>query len=195
MSVTATGSLGSGLAPLVTSAILEPRWYAAYTCAHHEKRVAAQLAHRSVEHFLPLYGSMRRWKDRRLWLQMPLFPGYVFVRLTPRDRLKVLEVPGVVRLVSFNGVPAPLPDQEIEAIRIALFQDRRAEPYRFLTAGRKVQVKSGPLTGLRGIFIRRKGRTGIVLSMQLIQRAIMVDLEGADIEVLAVRGDNGEGQI
>jgi transcription antitermination factor NusG len=195
MSVTATCSLGSALGHMATSAIIEPRWYAAYTCSRHEKRVAAQLAQRSVEHFLPVYESMRRWKDRRRWLQMPLFPGYVFVRITTGDRLKVLEVPGVVRLVGFNGVPIPLPDREIEAIRNALFQNIRAEPYQLLTSGRKVQVKRGPLMGLKGVFIRRKGRTGIVLSMELIQRAILVDLEGADIEVLAVREDNGQGQI
>src|SRR6266852_9173126 len=133
----------------------EPQWYAAYTSANREKRVAEQLTVRTVEHFLPCYESVRRWKDRRVRLQMPLFPGYVFVRITPRDRLKVFEVPGMVRLVGFNGVPTPLPEQEIEAIRSALFQNK-AEPYRFLTSGRRVQVKSGPLTGLRGVFIRRK---------------------------------------
>src|SRR6266849_6613115 len=77
------------------------RWYAAYTSAHHEKRVAEQLGVREVEHFLPLYESVRRWKDRRVKLQLPLFPGYVFVWLAPCVRLQVLLVPGVVHLVSF----------------------------------------------------------------------------------------------
>src|SRR5271165_6388224 len=87
----------------------EVRWYAAYTSANHEKRVATQLKERAVEHFLPLYESVRRWKDRRMKLQMPLFPGYVFVRLALRDRLQVLQVPGVAKLVGFNGAPAELP--------------------------------------------------------------------------------------
>src|SRR5271157_5605311 len=78
---------------------LEPHWYAAYTCANHEKRVALQLERRSLECFLPLYESVRRWKDRRVRLELPLFPGYVFVRLALRDRLQVLQVPGVARLV------------------------------------------------------------------------------------------------
>src|SRR5712692_8315886 len=99
---------------------LEERWYAAYTCANHEKRVAKQLEERSVEHFLPLYGSVRRWKDRRVQLDLPLFPGYVFVRLVLRDRVRVLQIPSVVRLVGFGGLPTALPDQEMEAIRNGL---------------------------------------------------------------------------
>src|SRR5713226_5030593 len=95
----------------------EARWYAAYTRANHEKRVALQLRQRSVEHFLPLYESVRRWKDRRVILQMPLFPGYVFVRLALRDRLQVLQVPGVARLVGCSGLPTALPEEEIEALR------------------------------------------------------------------------------
>src|SRR6266852_6040144 len=95
----------------------DPLWYAAYTVANHEKRVAEQLGLRSVEHFVPLYESVRRWKDRKVRLQLPLFPGYVFVRLALRDRLRVLQVPGVARLVGFNGQPAVLPDKEIEALQ------------------------------------------------------------------------------
>src|SRR5579864_4826094 len=83
------------------SSYWEPLWYAAYTSANHEKRVAEQLAQRSVEHFLPLYQSVRRWKDRRMNVQLPLFPGYVFVRLALRDRLQVLRTPGVAQLVGF----------------------------------------------------------------------------------------------
>src|SRR6516164_10630018 len=96
------------------------KWYAAYTSAHHEKRVAEQLERRSVESFLPLYESVRRWKDRRVRLQMPLFPGYVFVRMSSRDRLRVLAVPGVARMVGFNGHPTPVPAADIEAIRASL---------------------------------------------------------------------------
>src|SRR5216684_6899964 len=98
----------------------EPHWYAAYTSANHEKRVALQLGQRSVEHFLPLYASVRRWKDRKMQLQLPFFPGYVFVRLALRDRLQVLQVPGVAKLVGFNGTPAALPPEEIETLRRGL---------------------------------------------------------------------------
>src|SRR5439155_16724570 len=95
---------------------MEPRWYAAYSWANHEKRVAEQLGQRSVEHFLPLYECVRQWKDRRTRLQLPLFPGYVFVRLALRDRLRVLQIPSVVRLVGFSGLPSALPDEQMEAL-------------------------------------------------------------------------------
>src|SRR5713226_1269473 len=96
---------------------LDPRWYAVCTFSNHEKRVGDQLRERGVEHFLPLYESVRRWKDRRVQLQLPLFPGYVFVRMQVRDRLNALQVPGVVCLVSFNGLPTPLPESEMDALR------------------------------------------------------------------------------
>src|ERR1700681_1143563 len=126
---------------------LEPRWYAAYTCANHEKRVREQLEQRSIESYLPLYEAMRRWKDRRMRLQLPLFPGYVFVRMALADRLRVLQVPSVVRLIGFNGRLAALPDAEIERLKNGLVNDVRAEPYPFLTAGRRVRVTSGPFEG------------------------------------------------
>src|ERR1700686_822783 len=95
----------------------ESRWYAAHTRANHEKRLAGQLSERSVEYFLPLYECVRRWKDRRVTLQLPLFPGYILVRRPLGGRLQVLQIPGVARLVGFNGIPAPLPDEEIDALR------------------------------------------------------------------------------
>src|SRR3984893_15304411 len=124
---------------------LEPRWYAAYTCANHEKKVCEQLEQRSVESFLPLYETVRRWKDRRMRLQLPLFPGYVFVRMVLVDRLRVLQVPSVVRLVAFNGHLVALPDAEIAGLKNGLASGVRAEPHPVLAAGRRVRVKAGPL--------------------------------------------------
>src|SRR6266705_2514893 len=112
----------------LSSDYAEQRWYAAYTCANHEKRVAGELGARSVEHFVPLYKSVRRWRDRRVQLDLPLFPGYVFVRLALRDRLRVIQIPSVVRLVGFNGLPTALPDIEMEIMRSGLSQSLRAEP-------------------------------------------------------------------
>src|SRR5690242_14328615 len=94
-----------------------PQGYAAYTSANHEKRVAAMLRAREVEYFLPVYASVRKWKDRRVQLELPLFPGYLFVHMALRDRLKVLQVPGVAHLVGFSGTPVALPDSEVEALR------------------------------------------------------------------------------
>ena len=163
---------------------LHPLWYAAYTSANHEKRVAAQLGVRSVEHFVPLYESVRRWKDRKVRLQLPLFPGYVFVRLALRDRLKVLQVPGVAKLVGFNGTPTALPHGEIEALRASLADGVRAEPHPYLTVGRRVRMRSGPLAGMQGILLRRKGNFRVVISLELIQRSVAVDADVVNVEAL-----------
>ncbi len=161
---------------------VEPRWYVAHTSANHEKRVTQQLLERSVEHFLPLYDSVRRWKDRRMKLQVPLFPGYVFVRLPLRDRLKVLQIPGVARLISFNGQPAALPDNEIEALRAGLAAQLRAEPHPYLTVGRRVRVRRGPLEGVEGILIRKKNAYRVVLSLDVIMRSASVEVDASDLE-------------
>lgn len=161
---------------------LRPLWYAAYTCARHEKRVAEQFERRSVESFLPLYETVHRWKNGRARLELPLFPGYVFVRIAVQERLRVLEVPSVVRLVGFGGLPTPLPEGEVEAIREGLARNLHAKPHPFLSVGRRVRVRSGPLQGLQGVLVRRKGNYRVVLSMDLIMRSIVVDLDIADLE-------------
>lgn len=160
----------------------EPRWYAAYTSANHEKRVALQLRQRAIEHFLPQYQSVRRWKDRRMKLELPLFPGYVFVRLPLRDRLCVLQIPGVARLVGFNGRPAALPKEEVEALKRGLQEGLHAQPHPYLTVGQRVRIKRGPLTGLEGILLRWRGNWRVVLSLDLIQRAISVDIDAVNLE-------------
>jgi transcription antitermination factor NusG len=168
--------------PGLPTAHLEPRWYAAYTCANHEKRVAEQLRERCIEYFLPLYECVRRWKDRRVNLQTPLFPGYIFVRVALRDRLCVLQTPGVVLLVSFAGQPAPLSQEEILAIRNCLSYRLAVEPHPYLRAGRRVQVKNGPLQGLEGIVVRRKNRSRFVLSFELLQRSVAIEINVMDLQ-------------
>jgi transcription antitermination factor NusG len=170
---------------LERAAYLWPHWYAAYTCANHEHRVADQFVSCGVEHFLPQYESVRRWKDRKVRLQLPLFPGYIFVQLALRDRLSVLQVPSVVRLVGFNGRPAPLPEGDVTRIREFLHRGFRAEPHPYLTVGKRVRVNSGPLAGMQGILLRRKGNFRLVVSIELIQRAVGVDVDAADVEALA----------
>src|SRR6266566_6693397 len=160
----------------------EAAWYAAYTSANHENSVAEQLGVRAVEHFLPTYSSVRRWKDRQVTLQLPLFPGYVFVRIALRDRLRVQQVPGVARLVGFDGTPAALPEEEIEALRTGLVSGVRAEPHPYMTAGRRVRITAGPLAGNEGILVRRKGNLRVVLSIDLIQRSILVQIDAASLE-------------
>jgi len=163
------------------SAYSEERWYAAYTCANHEKRVAAQLDLRAVEHFVPLYNSVRRWRDRRIQLSLPLFPGYVFLRLALRDKLRVLQIPSLVHLVGFNGQPAALLDEEMEALRQGLTERLSVQPHPYLTMGRRVRVVNGPLTGLEGIIVRKKNHLRFVISLNLIMRSVSVELDDADL--------------
>lgn len=159
----------------------QPHWYALYTCANHEKSVAQQFASRSVEHFLPQYESLRRWKDRKVRLQLPLFPGYLFVHLALRERLGVLQVPGVVRLVGFRGSPVAVPEEDILRVRELLGQGWRAEPHPYLAAGRRARVMRGPLAGMEGIVLRRKNRSRLVLSFALIQRSMAIEIDEADL--------------
>jgi transcription antitermination factor NusG len=162
----------------------QPRWYAAYTRANHERRVADQLAERGVENFLPEYESVRKWKDRKVWLQMPLFPGYVFVHLALQNSLQVVQVPGVACLVGFAGRPVAVPEEEFAKIRGFLNKGFRAEPHPYLQAGRRARVRSGPFEGMEGIIVRRKNSSRLVISLELLQRAMVVNVEESSLEEL-----------
>src|SRR5271155_3403651 len=188
LSDTGAGSVQSGFAaPLYRGALdpePTPQWYAVCTRANHERRVAEQLAERDIESFLPQYESVRRWKDRNVHLKMPLFPGYVFVHLALQLRLRVLQVPGVACIVGFAGRPAAIPEEEFAKIREFLKRGLRAEPHRYLQAGRHVIVRRGPLQGMEGIVWRRKNSCRLVISLELIRRAMAVDLDLADVEAV-----------
>jgi transcription antitermination factor NusG len=169
--------------PALPAEYYEARWYAAHTSANQEKRVAEQLAARDIEHFLPSYTSVRRWKDRRVTLQLPLFPGYVFVRTELRNRLPVLQIPGLARLVGFGGMPTPLPQEEVDTLRAGLTSGVHAEPHPFLTVGRRVRVRSGAMAGLEGLLIRRKNGCRFVVSVELIHRAVALEVDESDLEL------------
>jgi transcription elongation factor/antiterminator RfaH len=157
-------------------------WYAAYTCPRHEKYVAEQLIKRQIGSFLPLYSSVRRWKDRRKRIDLPLFPGYVFVQMTERNRLDILRLPGVVQLVCFQGKPAAIAPAEIEALRRGTTGSLVVQPHPYLKEGRKVRIISGPMAGTEGIFVRRKHQTRLVVSISLIQRSVAMEIDEDDVE-------------
>jgi len=161
-----------------------PHWCVAYTSANHEKGVSEQFLQRGIEHFLPQYESVRRWKDRRVTLRFPLFPGYIFVRLALCNRLQVLQVPGVARLIGFNGRPAILPDNEIESLKISTAAHLRVQPHPYLTIGRRVRIKRGALQGVEGILVRKKNAFRVVLSIDLIMRSASVEVEEGDVECM-----------
>ena len=156
-------------------------WYAAYTVAKHEKTVAEHLRQRDVECFLPLYETVHRWKNGRHRVQLPLFPSYVFVRMGLRDKLRVLQAPGLVQLVTFQGFPAALPDAEIHALRSGLSAGIHAQPHRYLNVGSRVEICRGPLLGTRGILLRHQGQFRVVISVEMIMRSIAVEVDATDV--------------
>ena len=166
----------------VRSSMVQPRWYAVYTCVRHEKAVARQFSERDVDCFVPLYRAVHRWKDRRKVLELALFPGYVFVRISLSERLKVLQVPSVVSLISFNGRPVPIEEKEIESLRHGLASALHIEPHPYLTVGRRVRLKAGPLVGAEGILVRKKDSCRLVMSIDLLMRSVAVEVDEADVE-------------
>jgi transcription antitermination factor NusG len=157
-------------------------WYAAYTCPRHEKYVAQQLIRRQIGSFLPMYSSVRRWKDRRKRIDLPLFPGYVFVQMNERNRLDILRLAGVVQLVCFQGKPAAIAPSEIEALRHGSSGSVVIQPHPYLKEGRRVRIISGPMIGTEGIYVRRKQQTRLVISISLIQRSVAMEIGGAEVE-------------
>jgi transcription antitermination factor NusG len=162
-----------------------PRWYAVWTRSRHEKSVSDHLSRKDLETFLPLYSTIRRWKNGDHRVEMPLFPGYTFVRMRLEDHLQVLKVAGVVRLVGFGSMPTPLEDGQVESLRRALGAGVKAEPHPYLTAGRRVRITAGPLAGREGLLVRWKSALRVVLSVDLIQRSILVDTEAQALEPVA----------
>jgi transcription antitermination factor NusG len=155
----------------------EQRWFAAYVKSRHESRVVERLAARSVETFLPQYKSTRSWTDRKIELELPLFSGYVFVHIPIEDRLCVLEAPGVLYLVGASGRPEPLEDVEIEQLKMALINGHDPRPHAFVKAGDRVVITRGRLEGYEGFMVREKNAHRVLLQMDLINRAMSVEVD------------------
>ena len=162
-----------------------PKWFAVYTSPRHEKRVAQYFNVREIEHYLPLYHPRRRWSDgSTVTLDLPLFPGYIFVHIDRSERVRVLEAPGVLKLVGGTGrQPAALPEAEIETLRAGLSL-RRAEPCPLLTIGQRARIRSGALAGMEGVVVRHKGGLRVVLTVDLIMQSVAVEVDGTELEAL-----------
>jgi transcription antitermination factor NusG len=161
-----------------------PHWYAVYTSPRHEKRVREHLELRRVESFLPLFRSIHRWKNGcKAQVELPLFPGYVFVNIPRSERLRVLDAPGVLSFVGPRGEPARLPDVEIETLRSGLHL-QKFEPHHGLAIGRRVQINAGPLQGLEGVLVRNANGLRVVITVNLIQQSVAVELDADFVEPL-----------
>jgi transcription termination/antitermination protein NusG len=158
-------------------------WYAVTTKSRQEKLVTSMLDYLEVPNFLPLISEERRWSDRKQMVVMPLFQGYVFVRITTSGelQLRVLKVPGVVDFVRAGGSPLPIPEREIEDVRAVLSQGVACSPYPFLKAGDQVRVVRGPLAGMEGTLIRSGSQSKLVISVEMIQRSVAVSVCESDV--------------
>ena len=160
-----------------------PSWYALYTRSRFEKKMLSTLAERSIEVFLPMREVLSRWKDRKKKIWIPLFPGYIFVNHvdTPENRYRILNLPGAVRFVGFEGRAEPVPPSQIEAVRRFLEASISIDPYPYLKIGRRVEVIAGPLKGIVGILVEKRGRFRFVLQVDLIRQAVSVEIDASDV--------------
>lgn len=167
----------------VYGALNSPRWFAVYTTPRHEKHVSELATDRGIETFLPLYRTARQWKKRcPVVLELPLFPTYVFVRMTQGDRGAVLGLPGVLSIVGSAREPWPLPDFEIEALRSGMHL-RKVEPHPYLVVGERARIKAGPMAGMEGVLVRKKNSLRVVLTLDNIMQSVAVEVDANDLEL------------
>jgi len=162
-------------------------WWALYTRHQHEKTVADMLSAKGFEVFLPLYESMRRWKDRKKMLSLPLFPCYVFVRGGLNRRLQVVTTPGVHMILFHGESVAMIPEEEIQVIRKTIEGAYRVEPHPFLKVGERVRVIRGTLEGVEGVLIRKKNTCRLVLSVAMVAQSVAVEIDSSDVEPVTAR--------
>jgi transcription antitermination factor NusG len=160
----------------------DQHWYIAYTLPRHEKAIAQRLSGGRLSCYLPLYSEARSWKQRRVQLELPLFPCYVFVRMHLEAKTSLLSVPGVVRLLAASGAAVIFPDEEMEALQASL-KRWSARPYPFHCSGRRIRLKSGPFAGLEGSILRRNGKRELIVSLDLIQSSMLLEIDTADAQL------------
>lgn len=160
------------------------RWLAAYTRSRHEQQVAQQLRRKNVECLLPTFERLKRWSDRVKRARAPLFPGYVFVQVSPAEGVRVLEMAGVVNLVSRAGRPVELSPNDIAQLRACCLQAHNIEPHPYLKIGRRVRVKHGPFAGWEGTLVEKQNSRRLVITIEQIMKAVAINLDGADVEAI-----------
>jgi transcription antitermination factor NusG len=159
------------------------QWFAIWTRSRHEQVVREQLVHKRIEAFLPTITRWSRWKDRKKKIDWPLFPGYCFARFDPADSLLILKCTGVVSIVSVEGQPSPIPEYELDSIRLLVGSSLQFDPCPLIREGMMVEVVHGPLRGVIGRLMRKDThRARLVLSVDLIGQAVSVEVDAADVK-------------
>jgi transcription antitermination factor NusG len=168
----------------------EERWYALVVKPQHEKQVARVLTDKGFEQCLPLYWQRRRWNRTTRNVHLPVFPAYAFCRFSLSHRIPVLQTPGVRRIAGAGCIPIPLDESEIEALKAVARSGLPSGPHPFLATGRRVVLVAGPLAGVSGILERSKGTDRLVVSVQLLQRSLCVEIDRR--WVVPERADRGK---
>ncbi|OPZ64678.1 MAG: transcriptional activator RfaH [bacterium ADurb.Bin478] len=153
----------------------EPLWYAFVTRPRHEKKVKQYLDLSGIESFLPMQRSLHQWKDRRRWVEAPLFSCYIFSRIAYARRFDVLRAPSVARIVSFNNKPTPVHEQEIDAVRRVLAAPQKLQVVDGIPPGSRVRITSGPLAGLEGVLAEHRGSSYFMIHIEAIGKSILID--------------------
>ncbi len=162
------------------------QWFAVRTRSRHEKVVAERLGMQGIETFLPLVSRIHRWSDRRKQVQLPLFPGYAFVRLmpSPQDHSRVLRTFGVVNFVGSRWTDSAIPEEQIRDIRVLLTQNVPLCDHSFIKLGQRVRIRGGSLDGVEGILSAHNEDRSLIITVEAVQRSISIRIEGYDVEVL-----------
>ena len=172
-----SGDASSGDAPA------QSQWFAIWTRSRHEQMVREQIERKHLEAFLPTVPRWSRWKDRKKKIDWPLFPGYCFARFDGADTLPILKCTGVVSIVSFDGKPAPIPDYEVDSVRLLVGSDMQFDPCPMIKEGMMVSVVHGPLRGVIGRLVRKEAlKARLILSVDLIGQAVSVEVDAADVK-------------
>jgi transcription antitermination factor NusG len=161
----------------------QAQWHVLFVRSNQEKKVANHLIHREVEYLLPCYASVRQWKDRRVELSVPLFPGYVFVRLPFLERLRVLTVPNVVSLVGTRSTPSIISENEIVWLRKGI-EYGGAAPHEYLEAGQRVVIVAGAMVGMEGILMRKQNKSRVIVSVKPISCSFAVEVRTDCVRLL-----------
>jgi len=161
-------------------------WYAVQTRPRFEKKVHSTLLNKGLDVFLPLSKQARRWSDRRVQIEVPLFPCYLFARIVPLpvNRISVLRASGVIAFVGMHGQGIPIPDSQIENLQILAATNVTTCEYPYLKLGQRVRIRGGCLEGVEGVLLAREGDSKIVVSVDAIQRSLAISMNGYDIEPL-----------
>ncbi len=165
------------------------QWFALWIRSRQEKTSATMLGALGIPHFLPLKSEVRQWSDRRQTVTVPLFSGYMFVRINSvRDRrLEVLKIPGIAGFVGNQTGPLPIPDQQIEDIRTVLETRVECATFPLLNEGDGVRVVRGPLAGVEGRLIRTNSSTRLSISIEMIHKSLLVSISRHDVELIEHR--------